>query len=61
MCCSVRDSLVGTLAAVLQECPGRFDYAIVEASGVADPENVRFAAAKLCYHHNQLGDTHVLD
>lgn len=40
MCCSVRDSLIGTLENVLAANPGRFDYVIVETAGVADPERV---------------------
>lgn len=40
MCCSVRDSLIGTLEAVLSATPGRFDHVVVETSGVANPERV---------------------
>lgn len=40
MCCSVRDSLIGTLEGVLKNNPGRFDHVIVETSGVADPQRV---------------------
>lgn len=41
MCCSVRDSLIGTLEAVLSEKKGYFDYVLVETTGVANPEKVK--------------------
>ena len=39
VCCEVRDDLVESLEALLEQRP-EIDYLIVEASGVADPEGV---------------------
>lgn len=39
LCCSAKDGLVDTLDRLL-EVRGRFDYVLVEATGVADPESI---------------------
>src|SRR5207344_1906043 len=39
LCCSIGDSLVTTLLALLER-PQRFDHIVVEASGVADPGRI---------------------
>jgi G3E family GTPase len=39
LCCSIGDSLVTTLLALLER-PDRFDHIVVEASGVADPGRI---------------------
>ncbi len=39
LCCTIGDSLVTTLLALLEK-PGRFDHIVVEASGVADPARI---------------------
>ena len=39
LCCSIGDSLVTTLLALLEN-PDRFDHIVVEASGVADPGRI---------------------
>jgi G3E family GTPase len=44
LCCSIGDSLVTTLLALLER-PERFDHIVVEASGVADPGRIADLAA----------------
>src|SRR5882762_6849257 len=39
LCCTIGDSLVTTLMALLER-PDRFDHVVVEASGVADPGRI---------------------
>jgi G3E family GTPase len=39
LCCTIGDSLVTTLLALLEK-PDRFDHIVVEASGVADPGRI---------------------
>eukprot|EP00439_Symbiodinium_sp_Y106_P071852 s2412_g13.t1 len=39
LCCSAKDSLVGTLDVLLEQ-KSSFDYILVEATGVADPESI---------------------
>ncbi|PHJ23400.1 p47k family protein [Cystoisospora suis] len=40
ICCSIKDELIRTLEAVLNRFPGKFDYVVVEASGVATPQQL---------------------
>eukprot|EP00931_Biecheleriopsis_adriatica_P009777 TRINITY_DN110859_c0_g1_i1.p1 TRINITY_DN110859_c0_g1~~TRINITY_DN110859_c0_g1_i1.p1 ORF type:complete len:415 (+),score=114.47 TRINITY_DN110859_c0_g1_i1:28-1272(+) len=39
LCCSAKDGLVGMLDVLLEQ-KDRFDYVLVEATGVADPESI---------------------
>lgn len=40
ICCSIKDELIRTLEALLSRFPGKFDYVVVEASGVATPQQL---------------------
>eukprot|EP00811_Abedinium_folium_P037116 NODE_9761_length_1401_cov_4.528257.p1 GENE.NODE_9761_length_1401_cov_4.528257~~NODE_9761_length_1401_cov_4.528257.p1 ORF type:complete len:406 (-),score=118.72 NODE_9761_length_1401_cov_4.528257:131-1348(-) len=56
LCCSAKDSLIGTLDALLEE-RSRFDYVLVEATGVADPE----ALCEIFWVDDELGSRVYLD
>merc|ERR1719311_1523866 len=38
LCCSAKDDVLATLEAILERAPKPFDYVLVEASGLSDPE-----------------------
>ncbi|PFH38431.1 CobW/P47K family protein [Besnoitia besnoiti] len=40
ICCSIKDELIKTLEALLAKYPDTFDYIVVEASGVATPQQL---------------------